>query len=175
MNWYMHVRWTYHRRSSEIIRDEDLHTVLYSKVARRHLVIIDGDISISGEHQQVNAGRGLSFDYLRSDTVERFTVSYWTLEEYQAAVKNDEFFDSVAEKLDTSERLINGKVLGAVTCLAAMMTRGNVEAKYYYADGSSRYMCFSDKESVVQRIKRSVDTVPASTEGLQATFRSLKL
>ncbi|KAG2860140.1 hypothetical protein PC113_g8313 [Phytophthora cactorum] len=49
----MHVRWTYHRRSSEIIRDEDLHTVLYSKVARRHLVIIDGDISISGEHQQV--------------------------------------------------------------------------------------------------------------------------
>ncbi|KAI8912811.1 hypothetical protein EDD86DRAFT_202285 [Gorgonomyces haynaldii] len=133
-----------------------------------HLLIIDGCLQNSNQsHQNVLnacntwvannrdqrrllcvsslAARGKT--KLHEEREFKITTHYvysWTLEEYYAAMEHREFCDAVRENLDASQ---------------AESPKEMIDAKYFYAGGSSRYMFDSSTEQVKELIEEAVGSI----------------
>jgi hypothetical protein len=86
-----------------------------------------------------------SIDYDYNSGVKEFFFYSWTLEEYQNAIKDDDFFNSIKENLDADFSMENKK--GEL-----------IESKYYFAGGSSRYMFSYSTEIVIGLLNESISS-----------------
>ncbi|KAK1929592.1 hypothetical protein P3T76_014990 [Phytophthora citrophthora] len=81
-----------------------------------------------------------------------FRVWSWTLDEYLNAIKDDDVFESVTQRLDSP----------AVLPDEEMTREAMVESKYYYAGGSCRYMFHFHTATVATKLSDAVDSLNAA-------------
>lgn len=86
--------------------------------------------------------------------VEEFKMSSWTLDEYLEAITNEELFHAVEPQLDASD-------MPKLTDSTSMedWRRSLVESKYYFADGSARYMFGYRASEVVPWMNEIIEDV----------------
>ncbi|KAJ3338158.1 hypothetical protein HDU83_008293, partial [Entophlyctis luteolus] len=147
--------------------DQQLKAFL-GQVRNKHLVIIDGYASADGHidvirrciswrnkdrsnrrlcvvSSMTSRGKSRVTEDVLSNIEEHFVES-WSLEEYQAAVENKEFYANIAQNMDAS----NGDDSIPQT------PNQLVESKFYFAGGSSRFMFQFNTDRVRQLIGVSI-------------------
>lgn len=100
----------------------------------------------------MDSRRKVNLDDDETFKVKEHVVPSWTLSEYLDAVNDDELFESVRSDLDASDE--------------EDPTRQElVEAKYYFAGGSARYMFGCSTATVMTSLDDAVSAVSNNTPG----------
>lgn len=155
-------------KESGVIRDEEqLRNILDSESEKRHFVVLDGYVGLreqddtlmhcNGWVEDIDTRRLVvvcpcisrgksSFDEDVIHRVKLHYVSSWKIEEYQEAVKNKIFFESIRDFLDSS---IDPDVPPDEL----------IESKFYFAGGSVYFMFCLKNQQVVELLDESVRAI----------------
>jgi hypothetical protein len=91
------------------------------------------------------------------DNVEKFYVYSWDKEEYLLAIQHDEFFDNVQGALDANDKSQEIEHQ-ADPSTSSSLKADLIEAKFYYAGGSSRFMFDYPTSYVIEILLEAVES-----------------
>jgi len=161
----------------EDISDETLAQSFLSSVIGKHLVILDGYADSEMMHISF---KNMCVDWFKKSKERRrlvivssmsslvkvnaddeaklrwkeHVVCSWEFAEYEKAVANSSFFDSVKHYLDADDvSLLEAAELTSEQKLSLLA------AKYYFAGGSSRFMFSNSTDEVVEKLNKGLTSV----------------
>jgi hypothetical protein len=159
---------------------KDLDEILYIESEKNHLVVLDGYADIE-KHKDIRWSCAYWYSHNKSNgrlvticsmasrrrtkidddivlNVKEFHMDSWCIEEYEQAINNKTFFESIQDCLDSS---LNSK---------ERTPSELIHSKHYFAGGSSRFMFTFKTSEVLELLDQSIRIIGDVLPYIQGTI-----